>query len=224
MPLRNGEHGYGAVTKLLHWLTVALLLAQVAVGLTMDPHAHETAADAAADRADARADAFEERGEDRAERQGDEAEERFEAEVERREERADRLGDGGDHRDVAEALLSGDGWSDGLQGLEVHLVLGSLLLLVGVTRLVWRRTTPLPPWAEHLDERERQLEGWLEKVMLALLLVVPLTGLLLVVVDDDLLVLHVAAQLLLLSVVVIHVGLVLRHTVVRRHRHLSRMV
>jgi cytochrome b561 len=25
MPLRNGEHGYGGVTKALHWLTFALI-------------------------------------------------------------------------------------------------------------------------------------------------------------------------------------------------------
>jgi cytochrome b561 len=221
---RNGEHGYGLVTKVLHWLTVGLLLAQVVVGLTMDSHAHETAADVAADAADDRADALEERREEQAERDGEAAEERLEGEVERREEAADRVDAGGDHAEVARALLTGDGLSDGVQGLELHLVLGTLVLAVGLLRLLWRRTTPLPPWAEHLSDRERQLEGWLEKVMLSLLLVVPLTGLLLVLGDDDLVAVHVGAQLLLLSVVLIHVGLVLEHTVVRRHRHLSRMV
>ncbi len=34
--MRNGEHGYGAVTKLLHWLTVAALATQLTVGLTME--------------------------------------------------------------------------------------------------------------------------------------------------------------------------------------------
>jgi cytochrome b561 len=213
--LRNGEHGYGVVTKVLHWLTVALLVAQFAVGLTMDTDAHE-------DRADERADALEERREEQAERRGEGAEERLEAEVERREEAADAHE--GDHGDVAAQLLGGDGWADGLQGLEVHLMLGALLLLVAGVRLLWRRTTPLPPWAEHLGEDERRLEGVLEKAMLALLVVVPATGLLLVLVSDDLVVLHIAAQLVLVSTVTIHVGLVLKHTVVRRHRHLSRMV
>jgi cytochrome b561 len=216
--LRNGEHGYGLVTKVLHWLTVALLVAQFAVGLTMDTDAHHRASD----RADDRADALEERREDQAERQGEGAEERLEDEVERREEAADALED--DHGDVVAQLLSGDGWADGLEGLEVHVLLGALLLLVAAVRLVWRRTTPLPPWAEHLGEGERRLEGVLEKAMLALLVVVPATGLLLVLVSDDLVALHVAAQLLLVSTVAIHVGLVLKHTVVRRHRHLSRMV
>lgn len=37
MHLRNGDHGYGAVTKSLHWLTVLLVAAQFAVGYLMDP-------------------------------------------------------------------------------------------------------------------------------------------------------------------------------------------
>ncbi len=36
MPLRNGPHGYGTVTKVLHWTTVAALMAQFAVGYLMD--------------------------------------------------------------------------------------------------------------------------------------------------------------------------------------------
>lgn len=36
MPLRNGPHGYGVVTKVLHWTTVAALLAQFAVGYLME--------------------------------------------------------------------------------------------------------------------------------------------------------------------------------------------
>jgi cytochrome b561 len=214
--LRNGEHGYGLVTKVLHWLTVALLVTQFAVGLTMD------ADHRASDVADDRADTLEDRRDEQAERRGEGAEERLEAQVERREEAADALD--GDHEDVVRRLLGGDGWADGLQGLEVHVLLGTLLLLVAGVRLLWRRTTPLPPWAEHLGEGERRLEGLLEKALLALLVVVPATGLLLVLVSDDLVVLHVTAQLVLVSTVTIHVGLVLKHTVVRRHRHLSRMV
>lgn len=34
--LRNGAHGYGVVSKSLHWLTVGLLGAQFAVGYLMD--------------------------------------------------------------------------------------------------------------------------------------------------------------------------------------------
>ena len=33
---RNGEHGYGWVTKVLHWLTLGLVVAQFVVGYLMD--------------------------------------------------------------------------------------------------------------------------------------------------------------------------------------------
>ena len=36
MPLRNGSHGYGTVTRSLHWATVLVLAAQFALGYTMD--------------------------------------------------------------------------------------------------------------------------------------------------------------------------------------------
>src|SRR5688572_940623 len=47
MALRSGEHGYGWVTKVLHWLTVLLVVAQFTVGWSMDvdagcdPHGEE---------------------------------------------------------------------------------------------------------------------------------------------------------------------------------------
>jgi cytochrome b561 len=217
MRWKNGDHGYGVVTKVLHWLTVVLLVAQVFVGLTMGDD------NFAEDLADARADALEERREEQAEQRGEAAEERLEGAVEGREDAADALGAVAPPEDVARELLSGDGLADGLQALELHLVLGTLLLVLAGIRLVWRRTTPLPPWAEHLSAGERRLESLLEKAMLALLVVVPVTGVLLVLGEVDLST-HIRAQLVLAAIVVLHVGLVLKHTVVRRHRHLSRMV
>lgn len=35
MPLRNGEHGYGVVTKVLHWLTFSVIVGQFLVGYSM---------------------------------------------------------------------------------------------------------------------------------------------------------------------------------------------
>ena len=64
----------------------------------------------------------------------------------------------------------------------------------------------------------------LEKVLLGSLVAVPVTGLLLVATGDDWLPLHVAAQIVFLAAIAGHVGLVLRHTVLRPNRHLSRMV
>jgi cytochrome b561 len=214
--LRNGAHGYGVVTKVLHWLTVAALLAQFVVGWRMD-------VDDASDRADDRLDAEADRLEEDAEGRGEAAEEQAEAEIDRRDDALDARADDA-AGDVFGDVVGGTAFGDGLSLPEVHVLLGLAVLLLALVRLVWRRTTPLPPWAEHLGPGERRLEAALETLLLAMLFVVPTTGLLLVAGSDDLLPVHVAAQLTLLAAVALHVGLVLRHTVVRRHRHLGRML
>ena len=89
---------------------------------------------------------------------------------------------------------------------------------------MWRRTTPLPPWAEHLSDRERRVERTARGHLLTLLAVVPVTGLLLVGAGDDFLPVHVVAQIALRAAIGAHVGLVLRRTVLRPHRHLARML
>jgi cytochrome b561 len=104
------------------------------------------------------------------------------------------------------------------------VVLGLSILLLGVIRVGWRTATPLPPWADHLGPGERRFEARLEKILLTLLFVVPASGLALITSGGHWLTLHVAAQLVLLVAIVLHVGLVLRHTVVHRHGHLRRML
>jgi cytochrome b561 len=210
---RNGEHGYGWVTKLMHWATVVVLATQFAVGWSLSDDAY-----------DARADALEERWENRVEITIDErSEEEAEAELERRldalEEREDEFVTAAFEDVVALRFLG-----DGVTSAEVHVVLGLLVLALGLVRLAWRSLTPLPPWAEHLSASERRWESGLEKLVLAMLLVVPCTGLLLVLGEEDWLPVHVTAQVFLLAGVALHVGLVLRHTVVRRDRHLARML
>lgn len=217
MRLRNGVHGYGAVTKALHWLTVAAIVAQFAVGWTMAED------DAALDREKDRIDALEDAGEEAAERRGEDAEERFEADIDRLEDELDAREDAY-VADAASGLLSGDGLRDGLSLPEVHVVLGLSLMSLAVLRVVWRRLGGLPPWAEHLGPGERRLEGTLEKLLLGLLFAVPVTGLILIAGGERWLGLHIGAQVLLLGLIAIHVGLVLKHTVVQRNRHLSRMV
>jgi cytochrome b561 len=101
---------------------------------------------------------------------------------------------------------------------------GLLLLALGLVRLLWRRATPLPPWAAHLSSAERRFESRLERALLTLLLVVPSTGVALALGGDDLLPLHVSAQVALVAAVALHAGLVLKHTVVRSNAHLSRML
>ncbi|MCT7661472.1 cytochrome b [Mycobacterium deserti] len=209
MRMRNGEHGYGVVTKTLHWLTVAAVAAQFGVGLTMK------ADDAVLDLEKDRIEQFEEL----VEGQGDAAEEMFEGEIERMEEALDAREDAFDD-DYLTAAFS----EPGVTLPEVHVLLGVSIMLLGILRVLWRSSTPLPPWAEHLSAGERRWEGLLEKALLTSLLVVPATGLLLLAVGNDWLTLHVAAQLVFLAAIVLHVGLVLKHTLVHRHRHLARML
>ena len=131
----------------------------------------------------------------------------------------DRLDEGLDARednDSADAFAR-----DGPSLPEVHVPLGLSIILLALIRVLWRATTSLPPWANHLGPGERRLEAWLEK---ALLFVVPGTGLALLALCDDWLPLHIGARLVLLAAIAAHVGLVLRHTVVHRDRHLARML
>lgn len=209
MRLRNGEHGYGVVTKTLHWLTVAAITGQFTVGLTME------ADDAAFDREDDRIDALEDSGEDAAKRQGEAAEERFENEI-------DRLEDELDAREDNYVAAAFD--EPGVSLPEVHVVLGLSIMLLAVLRVLWRGTTPLPPWSEHLSPGEQKFEAWLEKLLLTLLFAVPASGLALIAAGGGWLALHLAAQIVLLVAIVLHVGLVLKHTVMHRHGHLRRML
>jgi cytochrome b561 len=197
MPLRNGPHGYGTVTKLLHWATVAALAAQLAVGYTME----------AEDGPDCDVPGERRSGGDTTDAQ---------------EERFDRLEDACEARSGGgyDVTWGEDGWSL----LEVHVLLGLLVLGLGEARVLWRARTPLPPWAEALSEAERRLEANLEKALVALLFVMPASGLLLVLGDDGWLPLHVASHVAFFAALALHVGLVLRHTVVRRERHLQRML
>jgi cytochrome b561 len=215
MHLRNGDHGYGVVTKLLHWLTVAAIGGQFLVGYAMDL---DGAFDAEDDRLDAEAD----RLEGQVDGQGDGAEDRVEAEIEAREDALDAREDG-EASTVFSDVVTGDGWGDGVSLPELHMGLGLFILVLATLRLLWRRT-PLPPWAGHLGPGERRLESRLETALLALLFVVPATGLLLVAAGDDWLPVHVAAQIAFLLAIATHVGLVLSHTLVRRNRHLARML
>jgi cytochrome b561 len=216
MVLRADVDGYGSIPKVLHWLTVVAIALQFVVGLSMDT-------DSAADRAQERVDAFEDRGEREAKGKGEVAEERFEAEVERREDAVDALERSVGSRELRD-VVTGDALRDRLTGVELHVLMGLAILGLGAARLLWRRVASLPPWAEHLSATERTFQAWLEKALLALLLVVPSSGLLLALGGADLLPLHIAAQVALVVAVALHVGLVLKHTVVRRNGHLARML
>jgi cytochrome b561 len=234
MRLRNGEHGYGLGTKLLHWLTLAAIVAQFVVGWTMsDDHEGVDRADDRLGRLEERFEAELSRLEEQAEAQGDAAEERFEEQADRLREQFEADQDAvavrfDDDDEVVSAafpdVVSLDFLGGGISAPEWHVLLGLSLIGLGLVRLLWRRTTPLPPWAEHLGAGERRLESRLEKLLLTMLLVVPATGLLLVAGAEDWLPVHVTAQIVFLAVIAAHLALVLKHTVVRRNRHLARLL
>ena len=178
------DQGYRTTTKVLHWLTVALLAGQLAVGYLLD------------------VDDGGGRGRGRGGESG-----------------RGRGRGGDDDERLLETALSGD---EPL--LSLHVALGVSILLLAVLRLLWRRVTVLPPWAECLTQAERRVAHWTERVLYAALVAMPLTGLLLLAGDDDLLLLHVASHLVLYGAVAVHLGLVLRHTLSRRDGLLSRML
>jgi cytochrome b561 len=97
-----------------------------------------------------------------------------------------------------------------------HVLLGLAIVVVGVLRVVWRRTTPLPPWDARLTETDRVVLHWAERTLLALLFVVPATGIALVVGSGDLVPLHIAAHLCFYAALLVHVGVVVRRRVVGR--------
>src|SRR3712207_928927 len=115
MHVRNGDHGYGVVTKLLHWVTVAAVAGQFAVGWAMD-------VDDATDAAEDRVDAEEERLEEDAEGRGEAAEEQAEAEIDRREDALDARDEAAS--DLFSDVVSGSAFGEGLSLPELHVTLG----------------------------------------------------------------------------------------------------
>ena len=93
--------------------------------------------------------------------------------------------------------------------LRVHVVLGLTILVLAVARVVWRRVAGLPPWAEQLTPAQRRLATWTERVLLATLFAIPVSGLALVATgEDDLLWLHVGAHVTFFAALLAHLALV----------------
>jgi cytochrome b561 len=176
--LRNDASGYGLVTQTLHWLTLALVLAQLAVGYLLDVD------DSGAGRGRGRG----------------------------------RSGESG--RGRGRGGSDDEGGYDVLDGtfdlLDVHVLLAVAILTVAVLRVLWRTSTPLPPWSPRLTRTDRLVLSWVERLLLALLFVIPATGLALVGGGEDLLILHVAAHVAFYITLAVHVAIVVRRRVVRR--------
>lgn len=180
MRLRNGEHGYGAVTKTLHWLTVALFATQFVVGYTMDtdPDVPRIECDPA--------------GEDRGGGDTSDAED----------ERLDRVEDRCEAREDAREQEAED------QTPPLHVVLGVAILALGLARVLWRRLTPLPPWDRRLSTTDQRVVHATEAALLTLMFAVPASGLLLVA-DRDLVAAHVVAHVCFFVALGAHLTMVL---------------
>ncbi|MFN2344802.1 MAG: cytochrome b [Dermatophilaceae bacterium] len=206
MRLRNGEHGYGAVTKTLHWLTVLTIGGQFGVGYTMetDSDFREAVCD----------QARQDRGGDISEAE----EERLERVEERCEAEQDRLDDDADDAlgTAWSDLGSGELFSEGLSLPEVHVLLGLIIIALGVLRLVWRSTTPLPPWDPRLTPANQRVVHATEVSLLTLQFLVPATGILLVVGSDALVVVHIAAHIAFFLALAAHLAMVIGKNLVPR--------
>lgn len=126
----------------------------------------------------------------------------------------------------------------------VHVSLGGAILLLAAVRLLWRRLTALPPWADALSATERRVAHGVERVLYACLFLIPLTGLGLVtvtgedwqlagrewqtrwdLVDDDLVLgAHITTHVTFFCALAVHVAMVLKHHLVDRDRLLRRML
>lgn len=198
--------GYGRVTKVLHWATLLVLVAQFVVGyqLDLDDDPAEAAREARAERLEDRAD------------QAD-----SEARQESLEDRADDLegADGAGEQVTLGRVLGGE---EPL--LTLHVALGLTVLLLAATRLVRRRLVALPPWAETLTENERRVAHRTEQVLYLTLVAMPLSGIGVLLASDDLLPLHVVSHAVFFVALGVHLLLVLKHQLVDRDRLLSRML
>ena len=190
MPAPDARTGYRASQKVLHWLTVLAVAAQLAVGYNLDLD-----------------DGCDPPGEDRSGGDTSDAEE----------ERLDRLEDACEARADDYDVVTGDLLGGGFDLAEVHLLLGLAVLGLGVVRPLWRRVAGLPPWSEHLSAGQRRLATWTERALMSLLVLVPLTGLVLVATGDDAwLPLHVGAHIAFFVALAAHLSSNLRPAILRR--------
>jgi len=128
-----------------------------------------------------------------------------------------------------------------------HQSIGLLLLIIVIARIIWRRLVTLPDWAETLSAGERKYAHWVERILYWLMVLVPLSGLLSSMAESDYLLLfglfnipsllphneglamqfgllHVITRNSIVVVIILHVGLILKHQFVNKDRLLNRML
>jgi cytochrome b561 len=126
--------------------------------------------------------------------------------------RLDRLEDACEARADRVDLLGG-----GFDLPELHLTLGLLVLAIGAMRPLWRRLDGFPAWSEALSPGEQRLVHGVERSLMALLVLVPLSGIVMVLTrDDDWLPLHVTAHAAFFLALGLHLFTNLRPAVLRR--------
>ena len=128
-----------------------------------------------------------------------------------------------------------------------HKSAGVVVLVVVLLRIVWRKTTPLPDWAETLEDWERAVTKWVERVLYACMILMPVSGYVFTMAGGynfklfglvKLPVLieknaglaaagewsHLIIGYMIVIALTLHIGLGLKHHLVNKDRFLNRML
>jgi len=128
-----------------------------------------------------------------------------------------------------------------------HKSVGVVVLAVVLLRIVWRKTTPLPDWAETLEDWERAVTKWIERVLYACMILMPVSGYVFTMAGGyrfklfgvfELPVLieknaglaaggewsHLIIGYMIVIALTLHIGLGLKHHLVNKDRFLNRML
>ncbi len=128
-----------------------------------------------------------------------------------------------------------------------HKSAGVVVLAVVLLRIVWRKTTPLPDWAETLEDWERAVTKWVERFLYVCMILMPVSGYVFTmaggyrfklfgVVELPVLIeknaslaavgewSHLIIGYMIVIALTLHIGLGLKHHLVNKDRFLNRML
>lgn len=131
--------------------------------------------------------------------------------------------------------------------LHWHHSIGLLILLLATARYIWRKNNPLPNWAPGLSTKEQHIAHWVESTLYFVMFCKPISGMTLALADgqdllffnlftitnftgnspllfDISLFFHMASGVLFFAMWFIHIGMVLRHQLIKKDRLLNRML
>lgn len=133
-----------------------------------------------------------------------------------------------------------------LDWLSMHQSFGVLLLFLVIVRIVWRRVSTLPDWAESLTKGDQTYAHVVERLLYLLMLLAPLSGLLLVMsvaesvnffglqipsliphnesITSVLETTHAISRMALVLVFLFHIGFVLKHQFINKDQLIKRML